>query len=344
MKTSIVVTSISPPTKAMRQLTNGALQHGNEFIVIGDVKTPGDFFLSGCRYLGIKEQMDIGFNYVQKCPTGHYARKNIGYLLAIAEGSECILETDDDNLPFPSFFVPHSMITESHVIEDCGWLNIYKYFTESLIWPRGFPLDMIHSAVPSPTPQHVKTVECPIQQGLAQNNPDVDAIFRLILPLPQCFRSNINIVLGPGSWCPFNSQNTTWYPTAYPLMYLPAHCSFRMTDIWRSFVAQRICHVNGWGVLFKSPTVSQERNEHDLMNDFKDEILGYINNSRLIKEMEKLDLKAGPKHIALNMRLCYEVFVRMGLVGEAELGLLEAWFSDYSNVLPASEASGPINR
>ena len=48
-----------------------------------------------------------------------------------------------------------------------------------------------------------------------------------------------------------------------------------MTDIWRSFVAQRILQENDWAVLFHAPTVSQERNEHDLMRDFADEVPGY---------------------------------------------------------------------
>lgn len=84
------------------------------------------------------------------------------------------------------------------------------------------------------------TVECPIQQGLADNNPDVDAIYRLILPFPTIFRKGRKVALGNNSWSPFNSQNTTWWKKAFPLLYLPSYCSFRMTDIWRSFVAQRI--------------------------------------------------------------------------------------------------------
>jgi len=36
-------------------------------------------------------------------PYHHYCRKNIGYLYAIRQGADCILETDDDNLPLPSF-------------------------------------------------------------------------------------------------------------------------------------------------------------------------------------------------------------------------------------------------
>ena len=47
-----------------------------------------------------------------------------------------------------------------------------------------------------------------------------------------------------------------------------------MTDIWRSFVAQRVIH-QGHGILFHGRTVWQERNEHDLHRDFIDELPGY---------------------------------------------------------------------
>ena len=118
----------------------------------------------------------------------------------------------------------------------------------------------------------------PIQQGLANQNPDVDAIYRLVLPLPLDFVEAAPVALGKGAWCPFNSQNTTWWSEAFPLLYLPFHCSFRMTDIWRSFVAQRIAWENGWSILFHNATVFQERNEHSLIRDFEEEIPGYLNN------------------------------------------------------------------
>lgn len=68
------------------------------------------------------------------------------------------------------------------------------------------------------------------------------------------------------------------------------------------------------------------------MYDFSDETIGYLNNYGMMKELEKLDLQTGPEHIELNMMLCYEVFVKMGLVGEAELPLLDAWFRDLARI------------
>ena len=65
-------------------------------------------------------------------------------------------------------------------------------------------------------------VVSPIWQGLADRNPDIDAIYRLTQPLPVHFdKTKLRIALAEGSICPFNSQNTTWFREAFPLMYLP---------------------------------------------------------------------------------------------------------------------------
>jgi hypothetical protein len=160
---------------------------------------------------------------------------------------------------------------------------------------------------------------------LCNENPDVDAIYRLIMPLPQTFRKDRRVALTEGTWCPFNSQNTTWRREAFGLLYLPAYCSFRMTDIWRSFIAQRIGWANGWGVLYHEPNMWQERNVHNLMRDFEDEVPGYLNNSKICEELEDLALESGARKIGGNLRVCYEKLVEMGLVDARELDLLEVW-------------------
>ena len=107
----------------------------------------------------------------------------------------------------------------------------------------------------------VTDVDCPIQQGLADNDPDVDAIYRLVLPLPQRFRTDRRW-RSRGHVVPVQQpEHRAGGAMPLPLLYLPAYCSFRMTDIWRSFVAQRIAWENGWQLLFHGPTMEQERNE-----------------------------------------------------------------------------------
>ena len=128
--------------------------------------------------------------------------------------------------------------------------------------------------------------------------------------------------------CPFNSQNTTWFKETFALLYLPSYCSFRMTDIWRSFIAQRILWTCGWGVLFHNSTVRQERNDHSLMGDFKDEISGYVNNLEIMNTLTQLDLAPGLDAISHNLLRCYEALIEKKFIESAELPLVESWLSD----------------
>jgi hypothetical protein len=211
-------------------------------------------------------------------------------------------------------------------------VNLYRYFSDAPIWPRGFPLELLQAPVPDLPALGARN--CPIQQGLADENPDVDAIYRLTGKLPLDFDVREHpVALGVGALCPFNSQNTTWFREAFQLLYLPSYCSFRMTDIWRSYVAVRICWKNEWDVLFHNATVWQERNAHNLMKDFADEVIGYQNNHAICERLIALDLKRGVEHIGSNMLLCYKEFIAMGLVGEQELPLIEAWNKDLSGLL-----------
>ncbi len=329
---SVVVTSISAPNAALRDLASGCLERGYNFTVIGDVPSPADFSLEGCDFYSLARQAQTGFRSAQLLPLRHYTRKNLGYLLAIQRRSGMILETDDDNYPRPEFWLPRQRNHHGPVLENNGWTNVYGYFSDVNIWPRGLPLDAVQQQLPEYSTLQENDVDCPIQQGLADENPDVDAIYRLILPLPVNFRQDRRVHLGQGAWCPFNSQNTAWYPDAYPLLYLPSFCTFRMTDIWRSFVAQRIAWANRWHIQFHEANVYQLRNDHNLMRDFADEVPGYLNNRKIAEALDALSLPAGVTNIPDNLRLCYDALVAKSFVGAGELPLLEAWLQDLQNL------------
>lgn len=327
MKRSVVITSISAPGEVLESYAEGGRKNGFDFIVIGDSRSPADFELDGCDFYCLARQRELDFPYVALCPEKNYARKNIGYLLAMANGAGMIRETDDDNLPRLGFWEKSERIHTEAVMEEEGWINVYRWFSDALIWPRGLPLNEVRRILPDYAELPRRRCDCPIQQGLADENPDVDAIYRLLLPLPQNFRTDRRVVIGGKAMCPFNSQNTTWHREAFPLMYLPSFCSFRMTDIWRSLVAQRIAFENGWGILFHEPTVSQQRNEHDLMKDFSDEVPGYLHNEQIGRELDQLSLRSGTDRLGDNLIACYQRLCQLELIDGRELELLEAWLA-----------------
>ncbi len=328
--TSLVITSIAGPDHpVLNDFAVKCKKQNIPFIVIGDKPSPADFHIDGCSFYNLQQQRELNFKIAQLLPERHYSRKNIGYLLAIKNNkAEIILETDDDNYARDGFWENRNRVCKAHSLEQTGWTNIYSYFTKSRIWPRGFALERLQDALPSLDRFPLSDVNCPIQQGLADENPDVDAIYRLILPLPLSFDINVNVALGKKSWCPFNSQNTTWFKEAFPLLYLPSYCSFRMTDIWRSFIAHRIASANDWHLLFHPATVYQERNMHNLMRDFADEISGYTNNYKIVETLENLDLKKGAEHLGANLLACYESLINLSLIDKKEIPLVEAWISD----------------
>ncbi len=330
------MTSVSVPNKALNLLSEGCLEHAHDFIVIGDAGSPSDFNLYGCAFYSLKAQKKIGLRLAELCPERSYSRKNIGYLLAMQNGSGVIMETDDDNLPFPEFWDPPVRKIWAPTANHAGWVNIYALFSDKMIWPRGLPLDSIK--LPADLVLNSVDIDSPIQQSLIDWDPDVDAVHRLIFN-PSGDKSfsfmppkRQSVALDYGTWCPFNSQATTWFRDSFPLLYLPAYCSFRMTDIWRSFIAQRIAWENSWRITFHASSMYQQRNKHDLISDFALEVPGYLNNRAICEKLEALPIKPGVQYMAENMRLCYEVMIRNKWVGKKELRLLEAWFIDYDNV------------
>lgn len=325
---ALVVTSISAPNAGLRALAQGAQAHGVRFLVMGDTKSPVQFELEGCEFHSVESQRASALRYALLCPTRSYTRKNIGYLMAVRYGARVLVETDDDNYPREPFWATRQRSAQGSRLEGGGWVNVYRYFSDAGLWPRGLPLEQVRRAVPDYESLAAGEADCPIQQGLADENPDVDAVYRLVGALPQNFRADRRVALGRGAWCPFNSQNTTWWADAFPLLYLPAHCSFRMTDIWRSFVAQRVAWTCGWSVLFHEPTVWQERNDHNLLRDFEDEVPGYLMNAKIGATLDALKLGEGTGQIDDNLRCCYEALISLGVVGTAEMPLLEAWLAD----------------
>ncbi|HEY0030441.1 MAG TPA: STELLO glycosyltransferase family protein [Bacteroidia bacterium] len=334
MKKSLIITSIANDKHPiLTQFAAECKKRDFDYIVIGDTKSPDEFQMEGCDFWSIARQQTLPFELASITPTRHYSRKNLGYLLAIKNGSTELVETDDDNIPREEFWQEKKREVTSSYFENSGWVNVYHYFTKNMIWPRGFPLEELQKKqIDLSTLKKVPAI-CPIQQGLADENPDVDAVYRLTYPLPLNFELKEKLALGKNAWSPFNSQNTYWFKEAFPLMYLPSYCSFRMTDIWRSYVAQRISWECGWNILYHEPTVWQERNAHNLMKDFEDEIPGYSNNFNICKELQALSLKPGQENICDNLITCYQKLIDINVIGKEEMILLKAWISDITKLL-----------
>ncbi len=333
MKKSLVVTTIASPNECLSTLASGALAHAYDFICIGDKKSPDQFQIEGCEFYSATRQQQLNYSLVDQLPWNHYCRKNLGYLIAIENGSQRILETDDDNFPEDDDFWQDdlSINVTDQIIGD-GWLNIYSHFGVDA-WPRGFPLEKIR--FPDRFEQESSAVNPYIKQCLVNGDPDVDAIFRLTRGLDITFEQYNPVALGAGVWCPFNSQNTLWVKQSFPLLYLPVTCSFRATDIVRSYVAQRCLWAMDGQVVFSGANARQIRNEHNLLKDFDDEIVIYLKAQRIRHELSALKLETGENKqtVLNNLVQCYRKLVELNVVAEQELLILQAWAKDINKLL-----------
>jgi hypothetical protein len=323
LKKTIVITSIFPPTEAVRAF---AQLPGHSVVVVGDKKTPSGWACEGVEFLSVEDQEKSPHTLARHLPFHHYCRKMLGYLHAIESGADVIIDTDDDNIPKPGWAFPGFDGTFDRVPGGRGFVNIYQLFTPQSIWPRGLPLDLIRTKFD--LEKNITPANCcvGIWQGLADEDPDVDAIYRLTNDTPCYFEERAPVVLETGTLCPFNSQNTATRRELFPLLYMPVFVTFRFTDILRGLVAQPIMAAKGYQLGFTGATVVQKRNPHDYMKDFISEIPVYEHSSRVIDVVSKV--VSPNQSIEGNLLTAYRELCSNGIVPEIELATLDAWLED----------------
>jgi len=314
----LVITTIAAPTAAIIRFRE--LLEGWRIIVVGDRKTPTPWQVEGIDYI----PYDVSSSRLAAAiPPDSYSRKNLGYLAAIQAAAPVIVETDDDNFPYDTFGTALSRRVIGSEVREAGWVNAYRAFTTQMVWPRGRPLSVVGPTLRSGLGRgETIQAECPIQQFLADGDPDVDAIYRLTRGDEVTFQGE-PLILRPGTYSPLNSQNTVWWPEVYRLLYFPSHVSWRVADIWRGLVATAIAQVRGWTLAVLPPTVRQDRNPHDLLKDFREEIPVYLETASVLERL--IDAVAGTPDNADALRLSWEALVEMGSVPREELAVVDAW-------------------
>lgn len=321
---AVVLTTIHAPSESLRTLL-AQLDGAWHVVVVADRRTPPAWRDWPVDFLSLDRQHELFGPYADAAPANHYARKNFGYLHAHRLGAEVILEIDDDGAPHADFAAAPQRLVRGRTVGGGDWANVYRWFTDRLIWPRGLPLDAIHRrgdlvAADASRP-------CPVQQFLVDDDPDVDAIYRLIFPgTGFAFEPARPVFLEPGTWCPFNSQNTLWFADAFPLLYLPHGCTFRVTDIWRALVAQRALWLDGHGLVFRAPTLRQRRNAHDLGRDFADEIPAYTQNRAIAACLDRAAATLDGCTRADAGRHLWLSLVDAGFLPPSEATLIAHWY------------------
>jgi hypothetical protein len=101
-----------------------------------------------------------------------------------------------------------------------------------------------------------------------------------------------------------------------------------MTDIWRSFIAQRCIWELGAGLVFHDAEAYQLRNTHNLLRDFKDEVSGYLSNDQIVSRLNECHLVSGRTEVRENLRRCYQCLIAAKFFPPEEMTLVNAWLQD----------------
>lgn len=333
MRTAIVTTTIHVPQLLSEYAANASLFGHDDlaFIVIGDRKTPpqaAEFCKSlnqhyPCFYLDIKAQQE----YLERFPelSSHLRydsiqRRNIGLLLAYERNAEVIITMDDDNYILGQDYVGlHKIVGSKPVLpafaSTSGFFNVCSFLAADdgvRFYHRGYPQQQRWIEANSFTTQHSYARRVAVNAGFWLDNPDIDALTRMERqPVVRGFNEQWQgrFTLQPGTWSPFNSQNTALMRQVVPAYFLSPYIG-RYDDIWASYIICRIAEHMGDAIAFGEPLVRQSRNEHNLWKDLDGERDGMILTDGLCAALRSIQLRKTTYH---------------GCLGEIVTSLAAAW-------------------
>jgi hypothetical protein len=276
----IVTTTIYPESKALKLFQQ---KQGWKLIVVGDKKTPHEEYIKNPNIIYLTpEYQETQYNELSELIGWNCtARRNIGYVEAIHRGAGIIASIDDDNVPHADWgsnlmlntteYVKHYTSVNRNVFDPLSPTN-YNH-----LWHRGYPIEYVFNK--NNLTSTFDTITPDIQADFWNGDPDVDAIERMVYS-PTCIFDDDAFPFASTNISPFNSQNTFLTKKAIRDYFMFPETG-RMEDIWAAYY----CISKGNKVVYNKATVTQERNPHDYLKDFNDEILGYTNNARLINKL-----------------------------------------------------------
>ena len=307
---------------------------GVRFYVVGDDGAPDRDIVRFCdsidaHYYSAAAQRQLGYTCSDLLRWRDPARRSIGCLEAARDGAQVIIMADDDNLPLDAGYftdhltaltVPHSGLVMGGTWADPGQLLIPP------VHHRGFPHQLWHPASPLAL-GHGSQVRAGVNQGLVLGDPDIDATERITsrpAVLGASPVADAGVTLSPGTYAPFNAQNTAFRRELLPLMVMHAGAG-RFLDIWAAYIAERVMRVTGWTVRYGRPYAWQQRNDHELAGDVALEVRGYRETLAFCDALDQAPIPDGAD-VSAGARAVYEHLTGGPWDDIATLGL--AWLKD----------------
>ncbi len=274
----IATTTINKPTKALKSFA----KNKNCKLIVALDKKSKEFNLKNSIVLSTKYQEKkwkklsklIGWNCIQ--------RRNFAILEAYERGAELIALIDDDNIPKSNWFkniLLNKKIKADEVTLNKPIFDPIGYTNHKNLWHRGYPLELAEGR--KYKKKRKKSLVFDVQANFWNGDPDIDAVCRMLFK-PECKFKKKYFPFYSKKISPFNSQNTIINRKIVKDYFLFPHIG-RMDDIWASFYVLS----KGYKAVYNEPTVYQDRNVHNLIKDFKNEIIGYVNSSSLVEDLSK---------------------------------------------------------
>jgi hypothetical protein len=287
----MVITTIYPPREKFLEVLNS----GWKIVVVGDKSTPHreweDLSSSSLFYLSPESQVILFPELSELIGWKTYARKNLGYLFAVAQGATEIWDTDDDTfIRSGAKVILEDLTTATHFeVEGRGVFNPYNEFAKGMgLWPRGYPLREIgkdrFNHNPSIVLKSTQPSDPDILQTLVNLEPDLDSIYRLTIGDDEVDLGISNSVLHIKKplVVPGNTQSTLWRNIRkFEFLYIPSSVSFRFCDILKMYVAQSSCKIAYAGFLSE-----QFRNPHDYFHDFQSEVECFLATDTILEMLK----------------------------------------------------------
>jgi len=304
-----------------------------EVVVIPDRKTPRTVFerARSIRDRGLRvqcptlEEQGVFLRSVgvppELVPFDSDNRRNVGYLMALASGSDFVVSIDDDNYctDEDDVFGQHAVVcaeaAEQTVTSSAtGFFNIcslLEFDKPAPVYARGFPYFARHK---DENPRLTReSVAVHMNAGLWTLDPDIDGITWLVaLPHVKSFRGP-SIVLARDTWSPVNTQNTAlarhaipayyFIKMGYPIAGMPID---RYGDIFSGYFAQACVKHLGGAVRVGTPIAEHRRNSHDYLKDATNELACILLLEELLPWLRELRL-SGDTFIDAYASLSHEI-------------------------------------
>ena len=330
MDNAIITTTINIPTflngicKNLKKFKHS--KNKNIIIVIGDLKTPKQT-KNYCKklsnnygykiiFLDVKLQNKFFNKNYKKLykffPLNDAVRKLLGSIYLFNQLPNRVIFIDDDNYVdkkkdfLKGHLITNKKLNVTTVKSINKWPNLYKFFKERSnvpFYPRGFPWKN-RKLNANNFKTNISRKKIIANCGYILGDPDIDATSRLFWPIETInVKNETHFALSKDNFFPLNDQNTSIAKTYIPLYFKPLSGG-RNSDIWTSYLIEKVAFQFNETVSYGPPIITQIRNKHDYWKDYELEKEHNISTDLFAEILETINIKNKDNKIDAFIELC----------------------------------------